>query len=369
MKIGILTFHRAYNYGAQLQVFALCKTLEKLGNKPEVINYQPNYLIKPYRLFKYVIYRGFTIRSLLSMVKQFIITLITAGDWYTKHRKFRKFHKTYLSLSKKSYSQVTDFPKNLNYDLVITGSDQVWNNEITNRDETFFLNLMCMGNIKKASYAASFSSDLVTQKDYKWMAERINKINKISVREHSLKKELLPHIKNPISVVLDPTLLFTKSDWEKWAIPPKIKSKYLLCYRARGSKESLQPIVLKLAREKNLQIIDLSQVGYQWFNGSYQGICPLEFVGLIKHAECIVSVSFHGTALSVILEKDFYSVMLDDGRDGRVKDLLILLKLESRLIKIDSEISFTKVEDYNVPNKLLTIERQKSLMFLQNITK
>ena len=41
MKIGILTFHWATNYGAVLQCYALQAYLEQLGHNVRVIDYKP----------------------------------------------------------------------------------------------------------------------------------------------------------------------------------------------------------------------------------------------------------------------------------------------------------------------------------------
>lgn len=38
IRIGLLTFHRAYNYGALLQCYALSHTLNKLGFECKVID-------------------------------------------------------------------------------------------------------------------------------------------------------------------------------------------------------------------------------------------------------------------------------------------------------------------------------------------
>lgn len=41
MKIGILTFHRAHNYGAVLQAYALVTYLKNIGHDAEIVDYRP----------------------------------------------------------------------------------------------------------------------------------------------------------------------------------------------------------------------------------------------------------------------------------------------------------------------------------------
>ena len=48
MKIGILTFHCAHNYGAVLQAYAIQEQLKLMGFDVEIINYRPIYLLRPY---------------------------------------------------------------------------------------------------------------------------------------------------------------------------------------------------------------------------------------------------------------------------------------------------------------------------------
>lgn len=53
MKIGILTFHCAVNYGAVLQAYALQEILRSLGHEVYVIDYRPDYLTEAYCPFKF----------------------------------------------------------------------------------------------------------------------------------------------------------------------------------------------------------------------------------------------------------------------------------------------------------------------------
>jgi hypothetical protein len=52
MKIGILTFHAARNYGAVLQCRCLYEVLRSMGHEVSVIDYRPDYLTEPYKLWK-----------------------------------------------------------------------------------------------------------------------------------------------------------------------------------------------------------------------------------------------------------------------------------------------------------------------------
>ena len=51
MRIGIVTFHRAVNYGAVLQTWALYKFLADLGHDVNVIDYRCQDIENVYKLF------------------------------------------------------------------------------------------------------------------------------------------------------------------------------------------------------------------------------------------------------------------------------------------------------------------------------
>ena len=58
MKVGILTFHRAHNYGAVLQCYALQETLKRMGHDVQVIDYAQPWIEEFYKLFSRSMYRS-----------------------------------------------------------------------------------------------------------------------------------------------------------------------------------------------------------------------------------------------------------------------------------------------------------------------
>ena len=53
MKAAILTFQQTNNYGAILQNYALQHTINKLGYDADTIDYQSDYISKPYKICRY----------------------------------------------------------------------------------------------------------------------------------------------------------------------------------------------------------------------------------------------------------------------------------------------------------------------------
>lgn len=51
-KVGIITFHNAYNYGSALQATALQLFLEKKGYKVDILNFFDALDLRQYKLFR-----------------------------------------------------------------------------------------------------------------------------------------------------------------------------------------------------------------------------------------------------------------------------------------------------------------------------
>lgn len=333
MKIGLLTFHTAINIGAQLQAFALYVTLKSCGHDVKFVKYEPKYLTRPYRYFRNVQLK----HGILSCIKQSLLHLLfDTKTWIKTINHYKKFQKKYLPISSREVRSSRDLSE-LEYDAFIVGSDQIWNPEITGGkiDDIYSLDFK-KNNIKKISYAASFSEKYISKQQLEFLIKRLESFYAISVRENNLKKILQPYLKTDIHVVLDPTLLLTKEQWLQY-IPKKriIKEKYVLIYQARGHKKEIVQQAKKLADKYEAKLYDASGMNYRIRKNGIQYANPIEFLNLIYYAEAIVTVSFHGTALSIILEKPFYSIILGDGRDGRVESLLRSLNLTSQMKKVN----------------------------------
>lgn len=363
MRIGILTFYTAKNIGAQLQAFALYVTLKSFGHDVKFVKYEPKYLTKPYRYFRNVQLK----HGILSCIKQFLLHLLfDTKTWIKTINHYKKFQKKYLPISSREVRSSRDLSE-LEYDAFIVGSDQIWNPEITGSkiDDIYSLNFK-NNNIKKISYAASFSEKHISDQQLKSLIKRLNSFDAISVREDVLKTFLQPYLKADIHVVLDPTLLLKKEQWLQY-IPKKriIKEKYVLIYQARGNKKEIVEQSKKLAEKYEAVLYDASGMNYRIKKNGIQYANPIEFLNLIYYAEAIVTVSFHGTALSIILEKPFYSIILGDGRDGRVENLLKSINLTSQM-KICGEALEKPNIDFKETVNLLDEYRHTSKEYIVN---
>lgn len=359
-KVYTVTFHNANNYGALLQAYALQKVLsQKYDTK--ILNYNNKMISNEYKLFKRVN------SGLKDKCIQLIKDIANFKKNYIRNKNFDKFRKKLILTDYFSSSDdvINHYPK---ADAYITGSDQVWNSKITcGLDSVYILNF---GNkeFKKISYAASCGNNdtIIGYEDI--LTNSIKKFNNISVRESSLQKFLLKKLQTPVNLVLDPTLLLKKEDWERFATNKKvIKEKYIFVYCGEES-DYFYDIVNELAKRTGYLIVyfgrrDLKNK-FKYRKKSCFEYGPIEFVNLIKNSEYVVTVSFHGTAFAAMLNKKMFIVL--NRFPDRLKTLLDSIELSDRIVKNmeDFEIVYNKDIDWNKTNMLIEQQRKKSINWL-----
>ena len=356
MKVGILTFQQAINYGAVLQLYALQKTVQKLGIDSEVINYISPKLENDYKIIKYN-----------TGLKNLLANIFCAKALYERKRRFKIFEKKYLNLTDELYYK-EDLTRICNeYDYVITGSDQVWNYAITDTDSTYMLNFVEDSN-KKISYAASFGVAQIPDELKVWYKNLLQDFKAISVREKHGQKILKEICNRDITVTLDPTLLLDKYEWGNFCYNFKERTKYILVYSLRNSN-LLNSMAKNLKIETGYDVIVLNpRVRYMYTKDSRAIVGPEEFVNLFFNAEYVLTDSFHGTAFSINFNKKFLCELNTDKNNvnSRLESLFDLLNLKNRTI--DSLQKLDKIYDnidYNNINNILNNERRKSLNYLK----
>jgi hypothetical protein len=357
-KIGIITIHSVYNYGAMLQAFALSKYIESIGYDSEVIDYRPYWICRNYNFHWKDLFLD--PRRALGVLKQASI----------KRKRFDRFKEFLNNDMPKSNKKYDSFKKlsNHNYDILVTGSDQIWNPGITNADESFLL-LFDKNNSKKVSYSSSFGvSDIP---DY-WRGRvklALNKFDHLGVREQSgvnIINSLLPG--KDVNLVLDPVFLLSTEYWrEKSDNRFNPKEKYLLVYSLEVNDKIIK-YALSIAREKKLKIVTLHP-----FKGDYgfADICineagPKEFISLIDNAEFVVTNSFHGTAFSLLLNKPF-SCVLHSKTGTRMSSLLERLGMDFSVLSLvedDIEIPFYVMNEQSQIELNKHIELSKGSLML-----
>lgn len=343
MKVGVLTFHFAHNYGAVLQCFALARHLESRGHETFVINHTIEHITQNYKWFN--IHR-IVRKNIFEGLKEIFLLSRRRKRWAQFNHFFSR------AFSFREESDISD----LSY--VVVGSDQVWNTSITSGFDRFYWgNASEITNARKISYAASMGRALETI-DKKRMLSLLDNFAAISVREKDLAYYLkYANFEKEVYVVPDPTLLLNKCQWNSVAKTTLVPETYVLVYQVRVS-EKTDAIAKEIAKKNGKKIIYLSPNVAQKQSPETLDASPEVFLGLIKNAAFIVTSSFHGTVFSAIFEKKFLCVKLNDGCDSRSQTLLESLGLEGRFVE-----SFDDYEERDVDWELV---RQKILILQKN---
>lgn len=356
MKIGILTFHNTNNYGTSLQAYALYKYLLNLGNDVQVINYHNNKMQEDLRK-AYSIPKGF-----MNVLKY----LLFDSNTMNKRRKGFDDFRNRLSLSGELFSDRNKLSIVCNqYDVIIVGSDQVWNYLITNDDYSYYLDFET--SALKCSYAASFGLESIDDLHKKEIVRCLKNYKSISIRENQGIKLLDDmHIEKK-ELVCDPTFLLEKKEWINITRRRIINSKYLLIY-CFGLPNSMIENANKIAKEKDLEIVHIDgsfsmKAKYGW--KPMRGLSPEEWLCLFRDADYILTNSFHGTAFSLIFEKPFNVELLPPPAkvNSRLINILNITKLNDRLICSDN--FNTNDIDYLKVNEQLLKLKNKSFKYLK----
>ena len=358
MKIGILTFHCAYNYGAVLQAYALQEFLKSKGYSVEIINYRPKYLLTGYRLFHRIKWRG-----VIGFVKDVIKELIIFPKRFRCWLGFFCFERKYFNLSK-PISEKSSIPSS--YDVYVVGSDQIWNPYLTHGfDPVYFCDFSFRKDGKfYISYAPSIGITSLNEEERSFFRKQLQNFDIISVREQNARELLTPLVDKPLRCVLDPTLMTPQHVWNKMLTNTfKSEGKYVLVYQAIPNKETLS-IAYHIAKQLSAKVIPIACVASFYSRKESQLESPEGFINAIRNATCVVTNSFHGTAFSIIMNRPFYTTMHEEnGLNERSRSLLNLLGLQHRMIALNDLPTFSMI-DYSKVNSLLDDLRMESQDFL-----
>lgn len=358
MKTGILTFHCADNYGAVLQCYATQEFLKSQGHDVSVIDYRPDYLLRPYRLIHTRrIACGNPLRAMVNLIKEFI----HLPKRYFLKRGYRRFCNDKLSLT----DTVTHATIPSSFDAYVVGSDQIWNPRLTHGfDDAYFCRFAFPKENKRyIAYAASMEAKALDVTAEQYYRTTLQQFDALSVREQPLQQLLQPLISQSITQVLDPTLMVTPSVWDSLSAKVRLPQKYVLVYQGRSSDHTLR-IARDIAHQLDAKVVVLGT----WVSFdrklTYRSVSPEGFIHAVRHAACVVTTSFHGTAFSIIFNRPFYTVRLNDGADSRSQSLLTMLGLQHRMIDVTSTPSFSSI-DYTSANARLDDLREVSQKYLQ----
>lgn len=360
MKIGILTYHFSNNYGALFQAYGLRTWLLEQGFEVEFVNYHPQHVESGGKL---------SLSNVLTKagLKIIFLKLMSLKEKYFGNKQtqagFAEFRSELLGVKGPEFKTIEELnAAQLEYDVLICGSDQVWNpSEHFGVDPVYFLDFKTINSsVRKISYAPSFGKSTIDEKFSSEIAALIAKLDAFSVREKS-GVEIVEKLtgKNP-ALVPDPTTLIT--DYTKLMKTYPVKDdNYVFCYYLR-SRKNIGEIAEYIASKTNASLYSPHNPHRRWKEvGETIYPCPRQWLYLLNASKYMVTNSFHGTILSILLNKPFVVVGIGGERakyNERALNLLTQCGLEHRLIttfdmmlidrlleeKIDWEMVNQKVE-------------------------
>ena len=385
-KVGIITMHKVPNFGSALQAYALQQKVDSLGYDAEIVDYYyPNEYHCEKQGLAYFPQRSLIRLLLLNVVGQILLFLridkfrkrsIESIERFRLQKNYRRFYRKYFKLSR-FYGSMDAIKNNPpDYDVYMTGSDQVWNSRFIGDDSAFFLGFAGTGK-PKVSYAASISNRGIDKEYEKKYQQYLKEYKSISVREASTAKIVSDLTGRDVSVVCDPSLLLDKDEWLK-IFPKKtlVEGEFLLLYVQSYSFDPYPNIVSftqRMAERLGLKVVVLMGLkeGYAVDGASvFETAGPFEFLQLFRDARFVITTSFHGTAFALNFGKDFYSVVKNiDGEDCRIADFLRQCSAEHHLLEIDSLESVENLPEAGTAEKeTLGLQqfRNQSLGFLRD---
>lgn len=379
--IGLELAYKTSNYGAQLQAFATQQVVGKMGFSTKIFDHE-----KRISFASHTFGPGFLYNLFLNK-KQNRIRLKTrvniSDTEYLENREarrsaYKQFIDKHLTgvTHYSSYDELVEDCKSMK--AVMIGSDQKWTpgfcyRKISSLD-------FVPKNVRRISYATSLGVSEYPKYCRYLSGKMWKKIDFLSVREKQgakIIREICGDI--PVEVVVDPTYLMTKKEWEELIpVKKKMDAPYVFCYFL-GNNDDSKRCARRFADKNKLKLVSvMSDESFSPYDKEYadvlvKGESPEDFINWIRGAAYIFTDSFHGTAFSVINEKQFFvfyrkRVDASLNRNSRIDNILSLWEINNRLIT-NNDVEWNAFQfdiiDYSKVNMIVSRERARSLNFLK----
>lgn len=388
-KIAILSlYYNNFNYGGQLQAYALQAFVEQLSPKMNAEQLCFDVVVSK-KSFRYIIrlLRRYStpnrfVKKMYSIAESVWMKIIhgkTLGKVIeNRNASFKSFSQTKIRHSELIFTQKNVCKAVDQYDTFITGSDQVWNTEWNTSE--FFLDFVPSEKVK-ISYAASIAKDRLTDADKKIFKKSLADYKAVSVREENAVEMLRDLSPVEVELVLDPTLLLSREDWDKVCDERVIQEDYIFCYFL-GENKAERKLAQAFAKRQGIKIVSIPLTGAKIYSDLKFGdfvlpaASPEQFISLIKHAKYVFTDSFHAVVFSYLYEKQFFVFNRDakGTMNSRIKSITKLLHMEDRFCDSRQRetleyISALRDIDYKIENPDFEALKDKSIAFLKrNLT-
>lgn len=351
MKIGILTHHAAVNFGAFLQAYALQEAIKKLRPDAEV------------EIINFINVKHFFINTLgWFLFYKNRKNIKHLGDVYKLPFILFKQRALFMNLSPLCFSARAI--NKLQYDIVIVGSDEVWNfaDHKSYNPVKFGAGIECQTLASYAPSAGNSDMDKIPEA----VRENLPKFKFISYRDKSAAK--LAHLCTDVEPIpaLDPTFLFKL---QSKACSRRPKEDYILFYYIEHLPSTIKNQIYDYAKSRQWKVIGAGDSDKD-YEQSNVGITPFEWIDLFAHAKFIFTGTFHGAVFSILHHKPFKVYLTNVGRIAKVGDLLDSLDISNRLINKDYVFDYDRQRDeidYDTVQLLIDKKREQSINYLLKV--
>jgi hypothetical protein len=373
-RVGIVT-HYGENYGGMLQAYALQRYVKDLGYECKIISNE----------FLYRATSSSRIKAKINNLKSFVKNPFS----YMKRRKamrayvseralksayFREFLKENIEIDRTGYNTYQEYLDNPpNYDVYLSGSDQIWNPNLYNKNG-FYFSEFAPENATRISFASSVAVTTVTEEQGAFMKPHLEKMDIISTRETEGSKIVAKLSGKKVRTVIDPTLLLNGDQWSEVVSAPLVDRPYIFCYFF-SERNYIAKVKKQVKDLTGLELVCIPYVARE-MGGDDTKIFeagPAEFISLIKNAELVLTDSFHATAFSINMKTPFLSLCRFKKSDtksmnSRLNTILGLVGLEDRLIDENDKITKEMLFDVDLEkaHRLLDERRKEDAEFLKN---
>ena len=366
MKIGIITFQNAHNFGACMQLYALQQYLVGHGHDVTVVNYLQPAIEKSYQVVKRNPSKK--VISKLFFKSKYFATLVNKPYLKKRRANFRLFSDQFFRLSEPCKSMTELRKMSFDFDALIMGSDQIWNPGILKKLDQAYFGAFVSDDTLRISYAASIGADLIPENYKEIFKLMLRKVDYISVREQSAKREVEALTEKPVTQVVDPTFLADKSIYDVFSSDQRFNQDYIYVHvhHYTAKAPNLVRAAQLISQKTGLPIVhNIHDTKFDNQIGTTYSDNPEKTISIIKNAKYILSQSFHITAFAIIFSKTFF-VLQREKYNSRINGLLDNIGLTNLYITdVEQMPDIEKIMiDYSAVNKKLIEMRKKSVDYL-----
>lgn len=373
-RIGIVTlYHRNYNYGGQLQAYAMRKVLDACGWEARAVAFEADKRAYFRQRFKDLSLKDTVTRAFGKVL--FLAMRMDGSRKKAFQAKIWRFNQFMDDIPHtETFTEETISACGDEFDAFVCGSDQVWNPGWWN---DFYL--MRFTDKPRFAYAVSLGRLSLRDEDFARIRNGTEGYLGISVREQEAQRVLERKLAVPVEFCLDPTLLLRREDWETVAVPPLVTSKYILLYMI-GDEMKLKGDIYRHCKRKGYEVVSIEFAKNTVQSFSDGKFCdfpaldagPKEWLGWISNADYVFTDSFHGSVFSLIFRRKFWCLERqrpDDPKNenSRLYSLLSLAGLEDRLLKSDADLlNFERdaAIDFDDAERRLSPYRERSWAYI-----